>query len=219
MSAGQTPSSPENAEDVTIDDDTVDGPRAPSADGTPSPEDASDGDGASPAEGAPSFEGGAEALEVPHDLGAVLDSVVAERDELTHQLAEQRDSYARLAADFDNYKKRTARTQRDEVARAAGSIIDGLLPVLDGCDAAVQQGVEGVQPIADLLLGALVREGLTQIDPLGDVFDPAVHQAVVNEPAADGADGGITVVIEVMRPGYLWREQVLRPAMVKVQDQ
>ena len=109
--------------------------------------------------------------------------------------------------------------QRDEVARAAGSIIDGLLPVLDGCDAAVQQGVEGVQPIADLLLGALVREGLTRLDPLGDVFDPEVHQAVVNEPAADGADGGITVVIEVMRPGYLWREQVLRPAMVKVQDQ
>ena len=105
------------------------------------------------------------------------------------------------------------------MARAAGSIIDGLLPVLDGCDAAVQQGVEGVQPIADLLLGALVREGLTRLDPLGDVFDPGLHQAVVNEPAADGADGAMTVVTEVMRPGYLWREQVLRPAMVKVQDQ
>jgi molecular chaperone GrpE len=206
VSADPTPSSPENAEDAPADHDSLVEEDALTSEGAPSPDEAADADG--PA-----------VLEVPHDLGAVLDSVVAERDELTTHLAEQRDSYARLAADFDNYKKRTARTQRDEVARAAGSIIDGLLPVLDGCDAAVQQGVDGVQPIAELLLGALVREGLSRLDPLGDVFDPALHQAVVNEPAAEDADGGITVVTEVMRPGYLWRDQVLRPAMVKVQDQ
>lgn len=212
MSADPTPSSPENDADTPADVESVDEQAAPSPDEASSPHEAPSSDEDADA-------GGPAALEVPHDLGAVLDSVVAERDELTHQLAEQRDSYARLAADFDNYKKRTARTQRDEIARAAGSIIDGLLPVFDGCDAAVQQGVDGVQPIADLLLGALVREGLTRLDPLGDVFDPGLHQAVVSEPAAEDADGGITLVIEVMRPGYLWRDQVLRPAMVKVQDQ
>ena len=205
MSAGSTPASPENAADEPVEDEVTE-----------------DLDVASPDEHVgttPSENGGPAVLEVPHDLGAALDSVVAERDELTHQLTEQRDSYARLAADFDNYKKRTARTQRDEVARAAGSIIEGLLPVLDGCDAAVQQGVDGVQPLADLLIGALQREGLSRLDPLGDVFDPSLHQAVVKEPAADDAASGVTVVVEVMRPGYLWREQVLRPAMVKVQDQ
>jgi molecular chaperone GrpE len=149
----------------------------------------------------------------------VLDSVVAERDELSSQITDLRDTYTRLAADFDNYKKRTARNQRDEVARSAGSIIEGLLPVLDGCDAAVQQGIEGVQQISDLLLGALGKEGLTRLDPLGDVFDPVHHEAVISEPAAEDADGGVTVVTEVMRRGYVWREQVLRPAMVKVQDQ
>lgn len=206
MSAEPTPSSQDDATTGADAEDLAapEGERAPD-------------EGASPS-GAATAEDPA-VLEVPHDLGAVLDSVVAERDELTGQLADQRDQFARLAADFDNYKKRTARTQRDEVARAAGSIIDGLLPVLDGCDAAVQQGVEGVEPIAELLLGALVREGLTRLDPLGDVFDPGMHEAVVSEPAASDADGGITVVTEVMRPGYLWREQVLRPAMVKVQDQ
>ena len=205
MSAESTPPSSENTADEPVEDEVTE-----------------DLDAASPDEhvgATPSEDGGPAVLEVPHDLGAALDSVVAERDELTHQLTEQRDSYARLAADFDNYKKRTARTQRDEVARAAGSIIEGLLPVLDGCDAAVQQGVDGVQPLADLLIGALQREGLSRLDPLGDVFDPSLHQAVVKEPAADDAASGVTVVVEVMRPGYLWREQVLRPAMVKVQDQ
>lgn len=210
MSADPTSSSPDRG--TPVDDDTPDQETAP--------EGRTSSDGGAPSSDDPVADGThPPALEVPHDLGAVLDSVVVERDELSSQLDEQRGQYARLAADFDNYKKRTARTQSDEVARAAGNIIDGLLPVLDSCDAAVQQGVEGVQPIADLLLGALVREGLTRLDPLGDVFDPAVHQAVVNEPAADDADGGVTVVVEVMRPGYLWREQVLRPAMVKVQDQ
>ena len=216
MSVEPTPS-PHDAADGTVDE-TTDAEDEVSPEGERSREEEISASGEGSADGAASSEDPA-ALEVPHDLGAVLDSVVAERDELTGQLADQRDQYARLAADFDNYKKRTARTQRDEVARTAGSIIDGLLPVLDGCDAAVQQGVEGVQPIADLLLGALVREGLTRLDPLGDVFDPGLHEAVVNEPAASDADGGITVVTEVMRPGYLWREQVLRPAMVKVQDQ
>ena len=210
MSADPTASSPEDGRDGTPAQD-------PSADEAALPGGASAPTGSD--DPSATEQGEPPVLEIPDDLGAVLDSVVAERDQLTHQLAEQTNAYTRLAADFDNYKKRTARTHRDEVARAAGSIVEGLLPVFDGCDAAVQQGVEGVQPIAELLLGALTREGLTRLDPLGDVFDPEVHQAVVSEPAADDADGGMTVVTEVMRPGYLWREQILRPAMVKVQDQ
>ncbi len=162
---------------------------------------------------------GPEALEIPDDLSAVLDSVVAERDALAADLAEQQDGYARLAADFDNFRKRTARTRDEEVARAAGRIIEALLPVLDGCDAAVQQGVEGVQPIIEALLAALGKEGLDRLDPVNDVFDPVHHDAVVSEPPDDGAATGVTIVVETMRPGYLWRDQVLRPAMVKVQEQ
>ena len=86
MSAGSTPASPENAADEPVEDEVTE-----------------DLDVASPDEhvgATPSEDGGPAVLEVPHDLGAALDSVVAERDELTHQLTEQRDSYARLAADF-----------------------------------------------------------------------------------------------------------------------
>ena len=64
------------------------------------------------------------------------------------------------------------------------------------------------------LLGALEKEGLGRIDPVGEPFDPNLHDAVMHEPAVDGAEA--TVVSDVMRPGYSWKGRVVRPAMVKV---
>jgi molecular chaperone GrpE len=136
-----------------------------------------------------------------------LETVTSERDEF-------RDAYQRAAADFDNYRKQAQRRVDDEVARASGSIVERLLAVLDACDGALAHGATEVEPIATALLVALEKEGLVRVDPLGEVFDPTVAEAVVHEPG----DGGEHIVSDVMRPGYTWQGRVLRPAMVKVTD-
>ena len=136
-----------------------------------------------------------------------LEAVTAERDQF-------REAYQRTAADFDNFRKQAQRRLEDEVARATGGLVDRLLPVLDACDSAIAHGATEVEPIVAALLGALEKEGLVRVDPIGEVFDPTVAEAVVHEPG----EGGEHVVAEVMRAGYTWQGRVLRPAMVKVTD-
>jgi molecular chaperone GrpE len=136
-----------------------------------------------------------------------LEAVTAQRDEY---LA----TAQRTQADFENFRKVAQRRLDDEVQRALGSFVDRLLPVLDACDAAVAHGAPEAEPIMNALLGALEKEGLVRIDPLGKPFDPEVAEAVVHEPGT----GGEHVVAEVLRAGYSWQGRVLRPAMVRVTD-
>lgn len=132
-------------------------------------------------------------------------AVVAERDEF-------KDIAVRLQADFDNYRKRVAATQSDEIDRATGRLVEALLPVLDACEAAYAHGADGVSPIWSSLIGTLQKQGLEAFDLVGKPFDPNTAEAVVHE---DG-DGGDPVVAEVMRTGYQWKGRVLRAALVKV---
>lgn len=182
-------------------------------------------------------------------------AIVAERDEYLGSLQ-------RMKADFDNYRKRVARLQEEQAARAAGDLVRKLLPVLDNLDLAIAHLGEGrvagalseearaLDQARAQLLDALSKEGLERVDAAEVPFDPNVHDAVAHsEPAtgdaagrvhgngtgsaspgaaarASGQDGdggqaadgrpGVTSVDEVMRAGYLWRGQVLRPAMVRV---
>lgn len=130
----------------------------------------------------------------------------------------ERDSYLdalrRNQADFENYRKRMAKQAADDAWRAAESLVDKLLPVLDACDGAIQHGASEVGPVFASLLGTLEKEGLGRIDPAGEVFDPNQHEAVLHEAAAEGDEG--TVVSDVLRPGYSWKGRIVRPAMVKV---
>ncbi|HEX5366363.1 MAG TPA: nucleotide exchange factor GrpE [Acidimicrobiales bacterium] len=147
----------------------------------------------------PALEAAAEALEVDLEL------LLAER-------AQYLEAYQRAQADFENYRKQAQRRQDEAVVRALGRFVENLLPVLDACDAALAHGAHEVEPVLAALYGALEREGLERIDPKGAAFDPAEAEAVVHEPG----DGGEQVVSEVLRTGYRWRGQVLRPALVKV---
>ncbi len=140
-------------------------------------------------------------------LIADLENSSRERDEFLEALR-------RTQADFENYRKRIMKQQADDVARAAESLVEKLLPVLDACDGAVRHGAVEVEPVFAALLGALEKEGLGRIDPVGQAFDPNLHDAVMHEAAVDGEEG--TVVSDVMRPGYSWKGRVVRPAMVKV---
>jgi molecular chaperone GrpE len=143
-----------------------------------------------------------------------VESLVADLERVTAERDQFRDAYQRAAADFDNFRKQAQRRVDDEVARATGGVVDRLLPVLDACDGALAHGATEVEPIVTALLGALEKEGLVRVDPIGEVFDPNVADAVVHEPG----DGGEHIVSEVMRAGYTWQGRVLRPAMVKVTD-
>jgi molecular chaperone GrpE len=145
---------------------------------------------------------------------AGVPSVSTEADSLRRERDEYRDGLQRLQADFENYRKRVAK-QSDELRdRAAESLVEKLLPVLDTCDLALSHGAgEEVKQLSASLFAVLEKEGLEKIDHVGEPFDPTQHDAVAHEPG-DG-DGGQEVA-EVMRAGYRWRGRVLRPAMVKV---
>lgn len=127
------------------------------------------------------------------------------------------DSLRRLQAEFDNYRKRVERNQREVIENAASSLVKQLLPVLDTADLALAHGGgEEIKQVAGALFDILSKEGLERIDPEGQQFNPEHHDAVAHE-AVEGEDAPAhPEVSEVMRAGYRWKGRVLRPAMVKV---
>jgi molecular chaperone GrpE len=133
-------------------------------------------------------------------------------------LLKEREEYLALSrqlqADFENYKKRMLKQQTEHVERAAGVLVEKLLPVLDNFDLALAHGETGVDAVYRSLMNVLEAEGLEKLDPVGKPFDPNEHEAVVHEPAGDDDDGAS--VTEVLRPGYRWKGRLLRAAMVKV---
>ncbi len=160
----------------------------------------------------------------PFAAGDPLTTALDERDEYL-------DALRRLQAEFENYRKRVAKQEADHVARAALSLVDKLLPVLDTLDLAAEhlgdaESTDGKALLAasSLLHGVLSKEGLERIDPIGEVFDPTAHEAVGHLPDDDGPESGTSeqesasgpVVAQVMRPGYRWKGSVVRPAMVVV---
>jgi molecular chaperone GrpE len=152
--------------------------------------------------------------DAPPSDEVTVETLVEDLERVTQARDEFRDAYQRAAADFDNFRKQSQRRIEDEVARTSGALVERLLPVLDACDSALAHGAHEVEPIASALLGVLEKEGLVRVDPVGEVFDPTIAEAVVHEPG----DGGDHIVSEVMRAGYTWQGRVLRPAMVKVTD-
>jgi molecular chaperone GrpE len=146
-----------------------------------------------------------------------------DRSEAERQRDEYLDALQRLQAEFENYRKRVARTSDDAERRATGEFAAKLLPTLDAFDYAQAHFPDATSAEATalsqtrgLLLGALAKEGLERIDESEVPFDPQIHDAVAHAPnEGDDEDQG-PVVEDVLRAGYRWRGVVLRPAMVKV---
>jgi molecular chaperone GrpE len=158
----------------------------------------------------------AEAAAGDAELADVEAAVASDLDALTRERDDYLDTLRRLQADFDNYRKRTLKQQTDMLERAALGLVEKLLPVLDACDLAVSHGSEDVVAVSSLLVETLQKEGLEPIAPsTGAPFDPTVHEAVAHEPASDDAAGGPEVKT-LLRAGYRWKGNLLRPAMVSV---
>jgi molecular chaperone GrpE len=132
------------------------------------------------------------------------------------------DAYLRLAADFDNYRKRTAREHAELSRRANERLLNELLPVLDDLERALEAAAEheeakleeGVRLVHRSLLSLVERHGLTEIATEG-AFDPHVHEALLAQPG-EGAEEGS--VLQVLQKGYRLGDKVIRPARVIVAE-
>jgi molecular chaperone GrpE len=142
--------------------------------------------------------------------------------ELEEKIEELKGQLLRVHADFDNFRKRTRQEKEDLVKYAAKNVIVDLLAVVDNFDRALSALPDeeayrdvrtGVEMVHRQLLSVLEKHGVQPMDVVGKPFDPALHEAVMQEPA-DGKEAGI--VVQELQKGYTIHGKVLRPAMVKV---
>ncbi len=159
-------------------------------------------------------------LTLPDDPAEAQKLLLRELSEARQETGELLANLQRVAAEFDNFRKRVERDQLENVGRAGQRVIESLLPVLDSFDAAMTteasteaeaKMLDGIASTRDLLLEALSREGFEKIDAQGRPFDPALHEAVSVTPGE-----GDQVVEQELRKGYTIRGRVIRPALVIV---
>ena len=143
-------------------------------------------------------------------------------EQLKVQLDELNQRFLRTAADFENYKRRTALEKDDLMKYSNAKIIGEILPVLDNFQLAlktpgdskeVQNVIKGVEMIYRQLLQALEQAGMTKIEAVGHAFDPNLHEAIMQ---VDDDSVPEDTVVEELRAGYMLKERVIRPTMVKV---
>jgi molecular chaperone GrpE len=159
-------------------------------------------------------------VDLPDDPARALDVLAEHLVEARSEAASHLADLQRLAADYENYRKRSERDRDGMIASAARRVSEALLPVLDSLDAAAASHPEtpgeerfrsGLTSTRDQLISVLASEGVHPIDVAeGDEFDPTIHEAV-----SGGGDGHL-IVTSVMRRGYRVGDRLLRPAMVAV---
>ncbi len=147
-----------------------------------------------------------------------LAALTAERDRLAAEKEQLWDRFLRKQADFENFRKRTAREKEEILQFAAMETVRALLPVLDDFERALKTPAEsdeyrrGIELIYKRLADSLAQAGLKPIESLGKKFDPHLHQAV-DKVQGDHED---QTIVEEYQRGYEFKGRLLRPAMVKV---
>jgi molecular chaperone GrpE len=143
-------------------------------------------------------------------------------EELKLKLEEADTRYLRLQADYDNFRRRTKLDFEASEKYRAQNIISDLIPVIDNFERALQTQVDqeqaksllqGMEMVYRSLLEAIKKEGAEVIDAVGKVYDPHVHQAIM-QVEAEGSESGI--VLEEFQKGYKLKDRVIRPSMVTV---
>ncbi len=160
-------------------------------------------------------------LELPENPDEAQTLLLRELSEARQETGEQLEMLQRVAADFDNYRRRIERDQAENVERASQRVIESLLPTLDAFDAASafepqtpseERTREGMLSTRSQLLETLAREGFEPIPATDAEFDPRVHEAV----SGPGDGDGELVVDAELRRGYVMRGRVIRPSLVTV---
>lgn len=157
-------------------------------------------------------------LELPEDPEAACELLLSELKDAREEAGSYLDDLRRVAADFDNYRKRSVKEASVMLDRATENVVRGLMPVLDSFDAALntepqteseRQMYSGMLNTREQLLDSLKSEGLEVIPTLDEKFDPEIH-----EPVGAPSGNGSLVVVEELRRGYRLRGKVLRAALV-----
>ena len=186
-----------------------------STDATPAP--TPQGDGQEAATPTPPSSGDQTAADTP---GGVISG-----DDLQRQLDEHKEKYLRLAAEFDNHRRRTVKERQEAGARAQAELVRHIIDAIDDLgrfahvDPATTDAttvVQGVEMVEKKLLKTLAGAGLQVVDPVGETFDPAHAEAVATEPTSNKAEDH--VVARVYQRGYTFGGQLLRPARVVVKQ-
>jgi len=147
------------------------------------------------------------------------------RDDWQRRVEEQRDKHLRLAAEYDNFRKRAVRERQEAGWRAQGEMVRGLIDALDDLTrfahvdpSTVDSStvVQGVDMVERKMMKSLAGHGLEVVDPIDQPFDPKVHEAVGTEPALSPEDDHM--VGKVYQRGYVFNGQLLRPARVVVKQ-
>ncbi len=162
--------------------------------------------------------------EVPKSDGASeLDKAKAEIETLKAQVAESKDRYVRLMAEFDNFRRRTAKEQLDLIDTANAKLLEKLSEVLDNFERAAHPDnnkqkdydafAKGIQMIHDQFAKILKDAGLEQLDPVGEPFDPNYHEALMRQASDKIPESH---VIQVFQKGYKLKNKLLKTAKVIV---
>lgn len=164
-----------------------------------------------------------ELVQEPEDTSEALAQLAMEVEALRSQLDERTSQYMRIAADFENFRKRTTREKTDLEQRVKRETLSELLPVIDSFDRArshispqtdQEENIHNsYQGVYKQLVDCLKRIGVSPMRSKGQPFNPNFHEAVMREPTNEFDEG---VVIEELVSGYILGELVLRHAMVKV---
>jgi molecular chaperone GrpE len=171
------------------------------------------------------FEPTDESTATAADQAAEVEASSMTTDASSKELNEQREKYLRLAAEYDNYRKRSMRERSEAEARGQASLIKQLLDPLDDLSrfadldpASVDPTtvVQGVDMVERKLRKVLAGAGIEVIDPANAMFDPAVHEAVSTEPAQSEEEDHL--VSRVFQVGYRHAGQLIRPARVVVKQ-
>lgn len=154
--------------------------------------------------------------------GATVEAASGEMEELRKQAEDNYQRYLRAQADFDNFRRRT-RLEKEESAKYASlKLIEQLLPIVDNFERAMSTSkdnkdfdalIKGIEMTFRQLDGVLTGEGLKAIDSVGQPFNPEVHQAIMQVKSEEHEEG---IVVEEVMKGYMLKDKVIRPAMVKV---
>lgn len=143
----------------------------------------------------------------------------SEAEKLTEELATQKNNYLRLAAEYDNYRKRTQQEKLSLYADATAKAVEKLLPLLDSINAALAAPAEsenerqGIELIANQLKKCLEDLGVEGFGEIGDTFDPMIHNAISRTDSDELPQNSIAMVFQ---KGFKIGDKVIRPAMVQV---
>ncbi|WP_442954896.1 nucleotide exchange factor GrpE [Paenibacillus sp. SYP-B4298] len=169
----------------------------------------------------------AEEIEAEEQTTASQDSSSTEEDdvrlnELHKQVEDAQQRALRAQADFDNYRRRTIKEKEELAQYASMKLITELLPVIDNFERALSAAqtaedkdsfIKGVDMIFRQFNQVLQQEGLAQMETVGQPFNPDFHQAIMQVESDEHEEG---IVVEEVQRGYMLKDKVLRPAMVKV---